>query len=310
VGKRWSCILLASGVVLCASSKNAATTVGWGSSTQKTYRVVYDVPDGCPHKQDFVRYIEQRAGNHWRAAQAQASGTIAVEISSSNGRFEGNLVCVSRKGTVSRRTLEQTDCEQAVLDMAVMAVACIQSDTDPPPLALELGAAVGANWTTGPHALGVAGLMGIRWPGSQFSLMAMAEYSDTGTTHASDSPEVPLRFRLPALRVDACFVEPTLGDALSFPLCAEVAAGYLYVRLDEPASAWQQRPWATLGVAPHMRFTFRPFFFQLGPHLGLFLGKRMIQGTLANEGMTSATRWQHDIPIMSLGFLFRAGVTF
>lgn len=280
-----------------------------GNVPWNRFRVAYDVPKGCPPKSAFVRNITDRVGVDWRSTlENEQAGTIAAEVTKISDGFEVHLTCVSHTGAIARRAFTHSDCEQAVEDISVMAVACIQSETDPPPLTWSAGVTAGVDWRMGPRALSGGALFAIHWPVSPFNISFNPTYADTGSANANGAPDARLRFRLWGMRVEGCVLEPHWGTRVSFPICAALSGGYLRVRFDQPPTPPLDTVWATAGVAPHVRTYVGGVFLQLGPTLDVYLTSRELAGSTSTIGAGRPTNLvKHDIPLLSGGILLSVG---
>ena len=290
------------GLATQASPAHSAPSVE--DSPPHQFRVAYDVPDGCPSKSDFIRYITDRIGNDWQAkAEQEKAGTIAAEVARVSDGFEIHLICVSQTGTIARREFRQSDCKQAVEDTSVMAVACIQLTIEPPPMTWFAGVTAGLDWKTGASAASGGVLFGIRWPVSPFSLSFNPMYAES--LRINNPSDNPWQVRLLGMRVEGCVLEPRWGVRLSFPICAAVAGGYLQTISGQSSTSRDGAVWATFGLSPHAHTFFGSFFVQLGPTLDVYLARRELPmgGSAIGYGRPPPVK----VPVLSGGVLLSVG---
>ncbi len=265
------------------------------------YQLVYEAPAECPKKQALLAQINHRIDKEWAAPPDQLAGTLTVAVSKVGDHYQSRMTLADRWGHVAFRILDAEGCDAALSDVAVAAVAAIESRLGPQPPYFELGVLGGPDWRTGLLAWGGGALVGLRWPTSRRSLHLAVGYWIVGAGHANRLADVELRFRLFSMRLEFCPFEPRLGPTISLPLCASAEGGLLQARhVDTIGRSPSFTGWTSLGLAPQVRWSGNSLFVQIGPRADFLLYPRRLTDTPTTDGQPSQRETIHRFP--SVGF--------
>lgn len=252
------------------------------------YQLVYEAPAECPKKQALLAQINHRIDKQWAAQPDQVAGTLTVAVNMVSDHYQARMTLADRWGHVAFRVLDAEDCDAALSDVAVAAVAAIESRLGPQPPAFELGVFGGPDWRTGLWAWGGGALVGLRWPTSRRSLHLSIGYFVTGAGHANRLADVEISFRLVSMRLEFCPFEPKLGPTLALLLCASAEGGLLQARhVDTIGPAPSFTGWTSLGLAPQVRWSSNILFIQVGPKADFLLYPRRLTDTPTTDGQPS-----------------------
>ena len=278
------------------------------------YQLVYEAPEECPNKNTLLEQINHRTERDWQALPDQTAGMLTVAVNKTKDTYHARIVLADRSGHVAfRDNFEEANCDDILVDLAIAAVAAIDSRLGPQPPYVEFGAVGGPDWRTGVLALGGGGLMGIRWPSSGRSFELTVGYWDTGTSQANeDISNVKIRLKLYAARLDFCVFEPKITKTVSVPLCVGATGGFLQAHHVE-STAGSRSPmtgWASFGLAPQLRWGSDSLFVQVGPKADvLFYPNRLKDGT-KSSGQSSQTTTTTIHDFSPVGFAMTVTVGF
>jgi hypothetical protein len=296
-------------VVLFSASVAAEPGSPQGDEESARYQLIYEAPALCPQKQVLIEQINRRLEGEWQASPDRLPGTLAVVVRQEGERYEAHMTLADRWGHVAFRTLEGEDCDAVLWDVAVAAVSAIESRLGPQPPFFEFGATTGPDWRGNLLAWGGGGLVGLRWPASRRSLQLSVGYWATGARQANQASDVEIRVRLFAARLEFCLLEPRLSQTISFPLCAGAAGGLLEPQgVMDTGGASASRGWASLGLAPKLRWNVNRLFVQIGPRMDVFvLHPRRLTDTPRVSGQRSQSEAVHSFPNIGLAVMATVG---
>jgi hypothetical protein len=297
--------------VLLTVSANGAPNSNPNDDEIAKYQLVYEAPEECPNKKTLLEQINHRTERNWQALPDQTGGMFTIAVHKTNGTYHARMAIADRSGHAAfRDNFEGTNCDDVLVDLAIAAVAAIDSRLGPQPPYVEFGAVVGPDWRTGVLALGGGGLAGIRWPSSGRSFELSVGYWDTGTSEANRVSNVEIRLKLYAARLDFCLFEPKLSKTVSVPLCAGITGGFLQAQHVETAdgSSSPMTGWASLGLAPQLRWSGDTLFVQVGPKADVLFYPNHLKDRIIPSGQPSETMTLHRFP--AVGFAMNLTVGF
>lgn len=282
-----------------------------GEEESPRYQLVYEAPAECPKKQELRAQINRRIEAQWSALPEQSAGTLTVAVSRVNDHYRAQVTLADRFGHVAFRSLDSDDCQAALPDIAVAAVAAIESRLGPQPAYFEVGVLAGPDFRTGLLAWGGGVLVGLRWPTSRRSLHLSFGHWTAAAGQANRSPDVEIRFQLSSMRLDFCPFEPRLGPGISLPLCASAEGGLLRARhADAAGGSPPLTGWTSLGLAPQLRWSGRLLFVQVGPKADLLLYPRRLTDMSPTGGQPSPRQTIHYFPPIGFAGIATIGLKF
>lgn len=302
-------VLLGAAAGLLLSSRAAAEAGSpQGDEEAAKYQLVYDAPSECPSKREFLAQIQRRIQTPWQAESGNFTGTLSVAVSQIDGRYQAHMTLADRWGHVAFRNLEAENCSDAVTDVAVAAVAAIETWLGPQPAFFEFGITTGPDWRTAQLAWGGAAMLGLRWPTSRRSLKLLLGYWASGAGPANVLPDVNIHFRLFSARIELCPIELGLGRHGSIPLCGSGELGLLAARHAEViGSPPPLAAWGTIGVSPQLRWSQKALFLQFGPRADLLLYPRSVMDTPARGGQQTQNEKVHRFPLIGFALMATIG---
>lgn len=299
--------------VLFTVSANGAPNSNLTEDEIAKYQLVYEAPAECPNKNALLEQINHRTERDWHALPAQTTGMLTVAVNKTNDTYHARMVLADRSGHVAFRDgFEGANCNEILVDLAIAAVAAIDSRLGPQPPYVEFGAVGGPDWRTGVLALGGGGLVGIRWPASGRSFELTVGYWDTGASQANEVSNVAIRLKLYTARLDFCFFEPKIAKSISVPLCVGASGGFLQAQHVESAdgSASPMTGWASLGLAPQLRWSSDSLFVQVGPKADVLFYPNRLKDRTKSSGQSSQTTTTTIHDFSPVGFAMTLTVGF
>ena len=291
-------LLSATAVVLLPVPAVSEAGAPQGDEASTRYHLIYEAPAECPGKRWLLGEINRRIEKQWLAASDRPAGTLGIAVSTSDGSYRVRMTLADPWGRAAFRSMEAVSCDAALSDVAVAAVAAIESRLGPQPAYVEFGTSAGVDWRTDLLAWGGGGQLGLRWPSSRRSLWLGVNYWSAAPDVANRESDVLIRFRLVTLRIEFCPVETKLSQSLAISYCGSAETGLLQSRHAESVdSSHPLTSWASLGASPQLRWSGDSIFLQVGPRVDFLLYPRRLADRPRRSGQLPQTEVIHNFPL-------------
>jgi hypothetical protein len=134
-------------------------------------------------------------------------------------------------------------------------------------------------------------------------------YWDTGASQANEDRDVAIRLKLYAARLDFCLFEPKITKSISVPLCVGASGGFLQAQHVESAdgSASPMTGWASLGLAPQLRWSSDSLFVQVGPKADVLFYPNRLKDRTDPSGQPPEAMTLHSFPPVGFAMTLTVG---
>ncbi|HKY36612.1 MAG TPA: hypothetical protein VJN18_11770 [Polyangiaceae bacterium] len=117
---------------LAASLSLAPAAVGQGASTteREKVRLLYEAPESCAERDQFLPQVRARLGTDWEAVPGELARTIHVKVTLAGDRYVARIELQDARGKQVARAVAGTRCEQVIEGIALVTVLAIQAQLE------------------------------------------------------------------------------------------------------------------------------------------------------------------------------------